>query len=114
MRAAILCSETPFVGDEPSVAKCKVAAGESLLRDHWPYNEEELIRLCDLCFDWMKSGGEKEKEVLMVGGDIHIGVTSAIFDKESGRKYVTICNILYITVNVGKVLHGFVLIYLDS
>ena len=61
----------------------KVDEGESLLRDHWPFNEDELIRLCDLCFTW-KSENVDQHEVLMVGGDIHIGVTSRIYDNETG------------------------------
>ena len=50
------------------------------LKDHWPYNEDELIRLLDLCFSW-KSAGEvsgQGREVLLIGGDIHCGVTSVV------------------------------------
>ena len=88
LRAAILCSETPFVGDEPAVAKRKVAERleMSLLRDHWPFNEDELIRLLDLCFSW-KAEGEKNgigRDILLIGGDIHCGVTSVIRDDETG------------------------------
>ena len=55
-----MCSETPFVGDEPAVCKAKVEEDPNMdfLRDHWPYNEDELIRLLDLCFNF-KAEGER-------------------------------------------------------
>jgi len=39
-----------------------------MLRDHWPFNEDELLRLCDLCFGWKEEGAESgvEREVLLV------------------------------------------------
>ena len=88
LRAIVLCSETPFVGDEPGVAKQKVedSLEMSFLRDHWPFNENELIRLLDLCFSW-KAEGENSgigRDVLLIGGDIHCGVTSVIRDDETG------------------------------
>ena len=77
LRAIILCSETPFLGDEPDVCREKVEGGMDFLRDHWPYNKDELIRLLDLCFAWKNEGEEssRAKEVLLLGGDIHCGVT---------------------------------------
>ena len=85
MRAAILCSETPFVGDEPSVCKEKVETevGTDFLRDHWYYNEEELLRLVEICFQW-KSEGDGFKDLIFVAGDIHCGVTSCLTDEKSG------------------------------
>lgn len=88
IKVIILCSETPFVGDEPSVCRQKVEENPSMdfLRDHWPYNEDELIRLLDLCFNW-KAAGEADsiqREVLLIGGDIHCGVTSVIRDDNTG------------------------------
>ena len=58
----------------------------SFLRDHWPFNEAELIRLLNLCFSW-KLEGEKRgigRDLLLLGGDIHCGVTSVIRDNETG------------------------------
>ncbi len=82
LRVAVLCSETPFLGEEPSTAKANVTKkGFDFLRDHWPYNDSELIRLLDLCFNWKRVGG---REVLLIGGDIHCGVSSAVADSESG------------------------------
>jgi hypothetical protein len=54
----------------PGVAKKKVAEeGMDMLRDHWPYNEDELVRLCDLCFGWKADGRDSGigREVLLVG-----------------------------------------------
>ena len=52
------------------------------LTDHWPYNLDDLLRLLDLSFDW-KSKNEDEREVLLLGGDIHCGVSSVIRDKNT-------------------------------
>lgn len=88
LKVIVLCSETPFVGDEPEVCKKTVADKPSLafLRDHWPFNDSELIRLLDLCFTW-KQASERDgvpREILLIGGDIHCGVTSIIRDNETG------------------------------
>ena len=51
------------------VAKQKVAdEGMDMLRDHWPFNEDELLRLCDLCFRWKAQSQENGvgREVLLV------------------------------------------------
>ena len=90
MKVAVLCSETPIIGDEPETAKAKIAESASMdfLKDHWAYNEEELIRLLDICFGW-KAGGELEsggysRDVIFVTGDIHCGVSSIVRDQETG------------------------------
>ena len=79
LRAIILCSETPFLGDEPDVCREKVEGGSGMdfLRDHWPYNKDELIRLLDMCFAWKSEGEEsgRARDILLLGGDIHCGVT---------------------------------------
>ena len=88
LRAIILCSETPFVGDEPSVCRQTVEGNSKMdfLRDHWAFNEDESIRLMDLCFFWKAEGEETGmgRDVLLIGGDIHCGVTSVIRDEETG------------------------------
>ena len=90
LRVAVLCSETPFVGDEPDVCREKVEADPRMdfLRDHWPFNADELLRLLDFCFAWKHEGEESgtEREILMLGGDIHCGVTSVIRDDETGQQ----------------------------
>jgi hypothetical protein len=86
LRVIILCSETPFVGDPPELAIKKVAEIKEMdmLRDHWPFNKDELIRLMDTCFTWKGAGKKGERELLLVGGDIHCGVTSQITDSKTG------------------------------
>ena len=43
-------------------------------------------RLLDSCFGWKSEGEETgvQREVLLIGGDIHCGVTSVIRDEETG------------------------------
>jgi len=81
LKVIILASEIPFVGDDPETIKEK-AEKVDFLKDHWPYNTEDLLRLLDLCFDW-KSQDEDGREVLLLGGDIHCGVSSVIRDKNT-------------------------------
>ncbi len=60
------------------------------LKDHWPYNEAELLRLLDMVFAWKAAGGEEgsggNREVLLIGGDIHCGVTSVVRDEVTGMQ----------------------------
>ena len=72
----ILASEIPFVGDDPETIQEK-AEQVDFLKDHWPYNINDLERLLDLSFKW-KNQDEDGREVLLLGGDIHCGVTSVI------------------------------------
>jgi len=81
LKVIIVASEVPFVGDDPITIQEK-AAKVDFLKDHWPYNKDELVRVLDKCFNW-KSQNENEREVLLIGGDIHCGVTSEIFDNET-------------------------------
>jgi len=81
LKCMVLCAEVPFVGPHPDNI---VEQAEKLpfLKDHWPYNLSELTWLLDLCFDWKKQ--VDGREVLLLGGDIHVGVDSTISDKRSG------------------------------
>jgi len=81
LQVIILASEIPFVGDDPETIRTK-AEKFDFLKDHWPYNLEDLERLLDLCFNW-KVEDEDNREVLLLGGDIHCGVTSVIRDNET-------------------------------
>ena len=47
LKAIILCSETPFLGDEPCHTIETVECNPKLdfLRDHWYFNEQELLKL---------------------------------------------------------------------
>jgi hypothetical protein len=77
----LLCAEIPFVG-EPVGEIQEKAKKLPFLKDHWPYAADELIWICDRCFEWKTA--EKGREVIMIGGDIHVSVDSEIKDKETG------------------------------
>jgi len=81
LRVIILASEIPFVGDDPASIQEKVLQVD-FLKDHWPYNVEDLVRILDLSFGF-KREDEDNREVLLLGGDIHCGVTSVIRDNET-------------------------------
>lgn len=72
-----MCAEIPFVGDTPEDAKNNVTKFD-FLRDHWPYNINDLNRLLTLLFDFKSKG---DRDVIMIGGDIHTGVSSVIYDR---------------------------------
>ena len=59
LKAIILCSETPFIGEEPSVCIAKVEASSKcdFLRDHWYFNEQELLKLGMFCFLFFERRG---------------------------------------------------------
>jgi len=81
LKVIIIASEIPFVGDDPISIQEK-AEKVDFLKDHWPYNIDDLTRLLDLSFNW-KSQDEDGREVLLLGGDIHCGVTSVIRDNQT-------------------------------
>ena len=93
LRAVILGSETPFIGDTPEVTikTVKKIPALDFLRDHWAYNEKELLKLTEMSFKW-KEEGDGIRDIIWVGGDIHTGCTSILTDQESGLQinhYVT-------------------------
>ena len=57
LKAIILCSETPFLGDEPTACMDKVKCDVNLdfLRDHWYFNEHELLKLGEYLISFFKS-----------------------------------------------------------
>ena len=77
----VVCAEIPFVGPTPEGAR---AGAEKLpfLKEHWPYLLDELLWLLDLCFDW--KAASPGREVVLLAGDIHVGVTSEIVDAKTG------------------------------
>jgi len=87
MSCMLLCSEIPYVGDDPKVIHEK-AKKFVFLEDHWPYHEDDLIFILDQCFDWRAAG--KGREVVMIAGDIHVGVESTIDDKRTGASIKSI------------------------
>ena len=78
----IVCAEIPFVGDTPEEAQAK-AATTGFMKDHWPFRKDELVRILETCFNWMSTDPAK-KQVVMVAGDIHVGVESIIKDEITG------------------------------
>ena len=60
LKVIIVASEVPFVGDDPITIQEK-AAKVDFLKDHWPYNKDELVRVLDKCFNW-KSQNENERK----------------------------------------------------
>jgi hypothetical protein len=83
IRVMLVCSEIPFVSDEPEVAKKNALNPETaFVVDHWAYNSDEQIKLFETAFNW-KAAGAGKKEVVFIGGDIHVGVESEILDKQN-------------------------------
>jgi hypothetical protein len=84
IKVILVCSEIPFVGDTPEVAlKNADKPGLEFLKDHWVYSSAELIKLLETAFDW-KAAGAGKREVVFIGGDIHVGVDSTIKDSKTG------------------------------
>lgn len=81
LRCMVVCAEIPFVGPTPEGARAG-AAKLPFLKEHWPYRLDELLWLLDLCFEW--KAALLGREVVLLAGDIHVGVTSAIRDARTG------------------------------
>ena len=76
LKVIIVAAEIPFVGHSPEIIKVE-AEKLDFLTGFWPYQLQDLERLLNLCFGWMNQDGGG-REVLLLGGDIHCGVTSFI------------------------------------
>ena len=76
LKVIIVAAEIPFVGHSPEIIKVE-AEKLDFLTGFWPYQLQDLERLLNLCFGWMNQDGGG-REVLLLGGDIHCGVTSVI------------------------------------
>lgn len=82
LKCILVCAEVPFVGPDPEGIK-EQAKKLKFLKDHWPYELEQLIWLLDKLFSWKSA--ERGREVIMLGGDIHVSVDSVITDNLSGQ-----------------------------
>jgi phosphodiesterase/alkaline phosphatase D-like protein len=83
LKVILVCSEIPFVGDTPEVAKQNATKpGTEFLKDHWVYSTAELERLLETAFDW-KAKEAGKREVVFIAGDIHVGVDSEIRDSKT-------------------------------
>jgi len=81
IQTIMCCSEIPFISDPPEVVKAG-AKKIPFLADHWAYNDSELFQLLDLLSDW-KAAGEGKRDVVLVGGDIHVGHTTVLHDNKN-------------------------------
>ena len=81
VKVIMCCSEIPFISDPPEVVKAG-AKKIPFLADHWAYNDDELFRLLDLLSDW-KAAGNGSRDVVLVGGDIHVGHTTVLHDNKN-------------------------------
>eukprot|EP00928_Gymnodinium_smaydae_P029647 TRINITY_DN22271_c0_g1_i1.p1 TRINITY_DN22271_c0_g1~~TRINITY_DN22271_c0_g1_i1.p1 ORF type:complete len:600 (-),score=42.08 TRINITY_DN22271_c0_g1_i1:196-1995(-) len=81
LRCMLIGAEIPFVGDPPDEIKEK-AKKFVFLKDHWPYELDELQWLLDLCFAFKKTAGN---EVVLLAGDIHVSVDSVITEVATGQ-----------------------------
>ena len=82
VRCLVVGAEIPFVGPTPEAARKGVEGGLTFLCEHWPYNLHELTYVLDLLFAW--KAAEAGREVVLLAGDIHVGVDSLIKDSETG------------------------------
>jgi hypothetical protein len=82
----LVCAEIPFVGHDPSTVRGIIEAqpDQALLKDHWSYHGAELSKLLEQVFDWKEAGKSQGKEAVLIGGDIHVGVTTIITDHKTG------------------------------
>eukprot|EP01120_Amphizonella_sp_Union-15-10_P002908 TRINITY_DN131_c0_g1_i5.p1 TRINITY_DN131_c0_g1~~TRINITY_DN131_c0_g1_i5.p1 ORF type:complete len:520 (-),score=128.09 TRINITY_DN131_c0_g1_i5:67-1626(-) len=84
LKVLVVCAEIPFVEDTPerTIASSK-KPGLEFLTDHWTANPAELERILKIFFDW-KAAGKGEREIVLIGGDIHVGVDTVITDDTTG------------------------------
>jgi hypothetical protein len=84
IKVMLITSEIPFVGDAPELLKKNAETIKDLefLKDHWGYNTSELVRLLETAFDW--KAADKSRDIVFIGGDIHVGVESVIHDSKTG------------------------------
>jgi len=81
LRCMVLCSEIPFLGPDPTTVK-EAAKKFEFLVDHWAHQLHELVWLMDQAFSW--KAAVPGREVLLLGGDIHVGVDSTVMDEQTG------------------------------
>ena len=77
LKVIIVASEVPFVGDDPITIQEK-AAKVDFLKDHWPYNKDELVRVLDKCFNW-KSQNENERKTRFIDKEAKRGRFTIFF-----------------------------------
>jgi len=83
-----ICAEIPFVGSSPEDTKKGALNPKTpFLSEHWAYSDKELVRLFESVFNW-KAQNKDERDIIFIGGDIHVGVTTEITDAATGIKAI--------------------------
>jgi hypothetical protein len=83
IKVMLICNEIPYVGDPPERIKENALKPDTeFLKDHWGYRPEELVKLLETAFDW--KAANPDREIVFLGGDIHVGVESEIKDSKTG------------------------------
>lgn len=82
LRCMVICAEIPFVGADPKNVK-EQAEKFVLLKNHWVHEFEDLIWMLDLFFEW--KAAVPGRELVMLTGDLHIGVDTIITDSKTGH-----------------------------
>lgn len=81
----LICSEIPFIGEDPNTVKQKAEIPRFVfLKSHWVHALEDLLWMLDTCFEW--KAAVPGRELLMLTGDIHVGVDSTITDTSTGHQ----------------------------
>eukprot|EP00026_Physarum_polycephalum_P011534 Phypoly_transcript_11768.p1 GENE.Phypoly_transcript_11768~~Phypoly_transcript_11768.p1 ORF type:complete len:348 (+),score=46.99 Phypoly_transcript_11768:132-1175(+) len=84
LKNLFMCAEIPYIGNSPEEAKAgALNAKTAFLQDHWAYSDLELVKVLEMLFVW-KSQNADEREIVLVGGDIHAGVVSYVKDAQTG------------------------------
>jgi len=77
----MVCAEIPFAGEHPEGFREK-AKKFPVLKDHWLYKMDELLFILDHAFKFKAS--KPGREVILLGGDIHVSVESVIKELSTG------------------------------
>jgi hypothetical protein len=84
----IVAAEIPYVSNSPEEAKAGAKNPNTyFLEEHWSYHDDELVRLFNMLFDW-KNHDKHGRDLVLLGGDIHVGVTSTVKDAKSGVEVI--------------------------
>merc|ERR1712224_681612 len=83
----MICAEIPFVGEHPDGFQEK-ALKFPVLKDHWLYKMDELVFILDACFQFKAS--KPGREVILIGGDIHVSAESMIREISTGIEILQI------------------------
>jgi phosphodiesterase/alkaline phosphatase D-like protein len=79
----VICAEIPFAGEDPDGIQ-KKALKFPMLKDHWPYQMEELLFILDNSFKFKAS--KPGREVIFLVGDIHVSVETVITETSTGME----------------------------